>query len=246
MTRLLVIVFILLISYQSYADLPKGFVYLKDVDATILQEMRYAGNHNFVGRPIKNYEAATCILTTEAALALKNIQTQLRKQNLSLKLYDCYRPAAAVTDFVTWSKQPSDQKMKKEFYPRVDKRLLFKEGYVAMHSGHSRGSTVDLTIVDARHLQQATYKEGQPLQHCYAPFNVRFKDNSIEMGTGYDCLDPTAFPSNRQVGQQAYANRLLLRNIMMKYGFEPYEKEWWHFSLKDEPFPNQYFDFPVR
>ncbi len=246
MKRLLIVCLALLISQISYANLPKDFVYLKNVDPTIIQEMRYAGDHNFVGRPIKNYLAATCILTREAAFALKNVQAQLRKQNLSLKVYDCYRPTQAVADFVTWSKLPGDQKMKTEFYPRVDKRSLFQEGYVAMHSGHSRGSTVDLTIVDTRHLQQATYQDGQVLQHCYAPRNVRFQDNSIEMGTGYDCLDPTAFPSDREVGQLAYANRLLLRNIMIKHGFEPYEKEWWHFSLKNEPFPKQYFDFPVK
>lgn len=240
------IIYLLILWTNTYANLPNGFVYLKEIDPSIIQEMRYASDHNFVGRPIKGYEVATCILTKPAALALKKIQAELRQKNLSLKVYDCYRPQAAVEDFVTWSTMPSEQKMKTEFYPRVDKSNLFHDGYIAKHSGHSRGSTVDLTVVDQRMLQQATYQDGQPLAQCFAQRTVRFHDNSIEMGTGYDCLDPTAFPSDKTVGMTAYSNRLLLRNVMMKYGFEPYDKEWWHFNLKNEPFPKQYFNFPVK
>ncbi len=237
--------FLFMFSSFSYA-LPNGFVYLRDVDPTIIQEIRYAGDHNFVGRPVKSYLTATCILTKPAALALKSVQTELRKKNLSLKVYDCYRPIAAVNDFVTWSQQPSQQQMKQEFFPQVPKELLFKEGYIATHSGHSRGSTVDLTIVDRRDLRQENYQPSQCLVNCYAPRNLRFKDNSINMGTGYDCLDPHAFFANKEVGPTAYANRLLLQTIMIRNGFDPYAKEWWHFSLSKEPYPKQYFDFPVQ
>lgn len=245
MLRWLISVAICLYSITSLADLPKGFVYLKDIDPTILQDIRYASDHNFVGRPIKSYQTATCILTKEAALALKNVQTELRKKNLSLKVYDCYRPVTAVEDFVNWSKEMSDQKMKAEFYPRVSKTNLFHDGYIAYHSGHSRGSTVDLTIIHPKQ-QQPIFRPNQKLISCIAPIQKRFHDNSIDMGTGYDCLDTIAFPMSANISREAHANRMLLRTAMITKGFEPYDKEWWHFTLKKEPFTHQYFNFPVN
>jgi D-alanyl-D-alanine dipeptidase len=245
MTRFLWCILLASFSATAFAALPNGFVYLKDVDPTIIQDMRYAGSHNFVGRPIKDYQAATCILTKEAAQSLKNVQTQLRKQHLSLKVYDCYRPVNAVADFMAWSNNAADEKMKNEFYPRVAKNQLFHDGYIATHSGHSRGSTVDLTIVDpAKH--QAAFDPNQKLTQCYAPVNQRFQDNSIDMGTGYDCLDTTAFPASTAINPEAHANRMQLQRVMVANGFEPYDKEWWHFSLKNEPYPKQYFNFPVK
>jgi len=232
---------------NCFADaLPEGFVYLSDVAPIIQQEMGYAGNHNFVGRPIRGYAFPTCILTSNTAKALQRIQEDLSKKNLSLKVYDCYRPTRAVDDFIEWSQQPDDQLMKQEFYPRIDKQNVFKLGYVASCSGHSRGSTVDLTIIRAHAKPSAIYVPGQALVSCFAPYNKRFKDNSLDMGTGYDCLDSTAYPGDKTVDSVAIANRLLLRKMMMQAGFEPYEKEWWHFTFKEEMYPDTYFNFLIR
>lgn len=234
------------LSGLSFAGhLPENFVYLKDIDSSIVQDIRYAGDHNFIGRPIQGYQSATCILTLPTAQALHKVQTELRKVGLSLKVYDCYRPQMAVNDFIQWSQQP-DQQMKAEFYPRVNKNDFFKLGYVAEKSGHSRGSTVDLTIVALPVQPSAQYQPGQKLVACYAPYGQRFKDNSIDMGTGYDCMDLYAHSDNRQISQAAYQHRLLLRHIMIRYGFVPYAEEWWHFTYKKELFPNRYFNFPVK
>jgi len=220
-----------------------GFVYLQDVDPSILQDMRYAGYHNFVGRPITGYQKAQCVLTEQAAQALRAVQTDLKKQGLTLKVYDCYRPQQAVNDFITWSQQANQQQMKAEFYPRVNKADFFDLGYVAKKSGHTRGSTVDLTIVAIPVKKEPKYHVGQPLVSCFA--EKRFADNSIEMGTGYDCMDELAHGNNLSVSKTAYQNRQFLRLEMEKYGFIPYENEWWHFTLKNEPYPDTYFDFIV-
>ncbi len=228
-----------------FADcLPDDFVYLSNIDPSIQQDIRYARSHNFIGRPIKGYETSECILTRPAALALKNIQTQLRKENLSLKVYDCYRPQMAVNDFIAWSKLSSAQQMKAEFYPRVDKKDFFTLGYVAEKSGHSRGSTMDLTIIPLSSHSEA-YRPGQKLTACYANYQHRYHDNSIDMGTGFDCMDEMAHPDNLVVGQIAIANRTKLRTLMVKQGFDPYDKEWWHFTLHHEPYPTTYFNCPI-
>ncbi|MFN7098383.1 MAG: M15 family metallopeptidase, partial [Gammaproteobacteria bacterium] len=195
--------------------LPDGFVYLSDVDPTIQQDIRYASYHNFIGRPIKGYNKPVCILTKPTALALQNVQIRLTSLGYSLKVYDCYRPQMAVNDFYQWSLMPSDELMKAEFYPRTDKTQLFKLGYIAMQSGHSRGSTVDLTIVPLPIMTEAAYTPGQKLVACYAPYNMRFKDNSIDMGTGYDCLDLAANVKNKYISKAAYSNRMMLQFIMM-------------------------------
>ncbi len=228
----------------SYA-LPQGFVYLDEYAPDILQDMRYATHHNFVGRPIDGYKTGTCVLTEEAARRLVKVQEAVKRSGYSLKVYDCYRPKRAVSDFLQWSKKTDDQLMKVEFYPKTKKKDFFRKGYVAKYSGHSRGSAVDLTLVQLPAKKQAIYQPGQTLTACYAPVGVRFQDNSIDMGTGFDCFDRRAHPKSLKVSKTAYQNRMMLRRVMGRYGFKPYRKEWWHFTLRSEPHPHQYFDFPV-
>jgi zinc D-Ala-D-Ala dipeptidase len=220
-----------------------GFVPLADVDATILQDMRYATNYNFVGRRIDGYRDPACILHRRAAKALKRAQNDLREQGYTLKVYDCYRPQRAVDHFVRWSENGS-QKMKREFYPRVDKSRVFDLGYVARRSGHSRGSTVDLTLVKLPAAPQPAWSRREfGLTACTAPKRRRFPDNSIGMGTSYDCFDPRSHTLNSS--GRARRNRLLLKRTMERAGFEPYANEWWHFTLREERHPDRYFDFPV-
>jgi D-alanyl-D-alanine dipeptidase len=209
----------------------------------VIEEMRYTTHHNFIGRPIKGYRDPVCILTREALLALKKAQRTVRRQGYTLKVYDCYRPQRAVDDFVAWGKRLGDQRMKPEFYPRVDKRRVFKDGYIATKSGHSRGSTVDLTLVKRPAGKQERYRRGDPLRDCARP--GRFRDNSVDMGTGYDCFDPKSHPFAASVTKAQRANRLRLRRAMLKAGFKGLETEWWHFTLRDEPFPDTYWNFPV-
>jgi D-alanyl-D-alanine dipeptidase len=205
--------------------LPKGFVYLEEVNPSIIQEMKYMTYDNFIGRPITGYENAKCILTEKAAFALSAIQEELKKQALGLKVYDCYRPQTAVQDFIRWSQDAADQKMKAHYYPNVNKADFFKLGYMAEKSGHTRGSTVDLTIV---HLS-STHK---------APIEM-------VMGTHFDFMDVRSHTLNEHIQGQARHNRLFLQTFMEQGGFMPYDKEWWHFTLRDEPFPETYFDFPI-
>lgn len=233
------------ISNTFGGNLPREFVYLRDIDPSIQQDIRYAGFHNFIGRPLKGYFTAECILTRPAALALAALQKELLQSGLSLKVYDCYRPQQAVNDIMAWSKIPGQQSMKAEFYPRVSKTDFFRLGYVMEQSGHTRGSTVDLTIAHATPMQEAAYHSGQPLTACFAPYLKRYGDNTIDMGTGYDCFDVTAHFNYFPVGTVAYAHRFLLRTMMEKHGFSPYKFEWWHFTLKNEPYPDTYFNFPI-
>jgi len=223
--------------------LPKGFVYLRDVDPTIFQDIRYAGSHNFVGRPIKGYLAAECILSASAANALEALQRRLAEKKLSLIVWDCYRPKRAVDDFRQWSKDPAHSEMKGEFYPRTDKAKLFALGYLAKRSAHSRGSTVDLGLVPAAS-SLAPPDPAQPLKPCTSPKGERFEDGTIDFGTGYDCLDVLANTSNALVGGTALRNRQILKSYMEAAGFRPYAKEWWHFELANEPF-HRAFDFEV-
>lgn len=203
------------------AVLPEGFVFLTDIDPSIHQDMRYAGSNNFIGSPITGYLAPVCIITERAARALAAIQRELERQGLSLLVYDCYRPQRAVNHFVRWSQDETDQMNKPQYYPRVDKRDFFRKGYVMQHSGHTRGSTVDLTIVNAT--------TGAPL----------------DMGTHFDFMDMLSHPANRQITRKQYQNRQLLRRLMFQHGFVGIATEWWHFTLQQEPYPETYFDFPV-
>jgi len=184
--------------------------------------MRYAGADNFVGRPIAGYEAPLCLLTREAAEALAAVQAELEAAGRGLKVYDCYRPAQAVADFAAWARDPADERMKAEYYPNLDKSRLFELGYIAERSGHSRGSTLDVTIIDL-----ATREE-------------------LDMGSVWDLFDPVSWPTSDAVSAAARANRMELQRVMVAHGFRPLREEWWHFTLQNEPYPDTYFDFAVR
>lgn len=237
-------VFLLSITIVYSDPLPKNFVFLKDIDPSIIQTMRYKTQHNFIGRPVAGYSAKTeCVLTKPAAEALHQVQLILQKQHLSLMVYDCYRPQRAVDDFMSWSKISTAQKMKMEFYPEVNKADFFKLGYVDAKSSHTRGSAVDLTIVPFPVPKNTAYYPEQTLVACFAPYKKRFFDGSIDMGTGFDCMDERSHPDNRHISAEAYKNRLFLQKLMIKHGFLPLATEWWHFHLKNEPYPNTYFNF---
>lgn len=224
----------------------EAFVSISDVDPSIVVETRYFGNHNFIGSRIRGYKEPKCLLTREAAQALVEVQNELKEMSLSLKVYDCYRPRRAVDHFVKWAKNLSDTKMKNEFYPRVDKANLFKDGYIAEKSSHSRGSTLDLTIISFPAPSQETYREGEELKDCSLPADQRWQDKSIDMGTGYDCFDPLSHTANQTIEPQQRANRLLLKTLMEKHGFKNLPEEWWHYTLKQEPFSDTSFNFEVK
>ncbi|MHC3389967.1 M15 family metallopeptidase [Streptomyces lavendulocolor] len=224
---------------------PEDFVTLRSVDPTIIQEMRYTTAHNFVGEPVDGYRQPVCILTRPAARALHRAQATLLRQGHSLKVYDCYRPQRAVDHFVRWAKDLRDVRMKAEFHPLVDKSRLFADGYIAGRSGHSRGSTVDLTVVRLPAAPTRPYEPGEALVPCYAPQGERFPDNSLDMGTGYDCFDTLSRTDDPRVRGEQRANRNLLRDTLGAEGFVNLPEEWWHFTYEPEPFPDTYFDFPV-
>jgi D-alanyl-D-alanine dipeptidase len=202
-------------------DRPASFVDVAAVVPSLVAEMRYAGTHNFVGRRIDGYTAARCLLTRSAAEALAEVARDLAPRGLVIKVFDCYRPARAVANFVRWARDLNDTAGKAEFYPNVDKRTLFQDGYISSRSGHSRGSTLDLTL-------------------------ARVGDGELDMGTPFDFFSPQSSPAAVGVSAEAKANRALLATAMRRRGFRPYIKEWWHFTLGAEPFPNTYFDFPVQ
>ena len=214
----------------SQAQAPASFVDAAAVVEGLVVDMRYFGDDNFVGARIDGYEAPRCILVRRAAMALALVQQDLSAQGLGLKVFDCYRPARAVAHFVRWARDLDDVKRKADFYPDVDKRNLFRLGYIASRSGHSRGSTVDLTLVRRA--------EG------HAPFALGVTE--LDMGTRFDFFGPQSWPSSREVSPEAQANRKLLAAAMSRRGFRPYDREWWHFTLRGEPHPYVYFDFPVR
>lgn len=206
---------------------PAALVDAASVVPGLIIEMRYAGTHNFVGTRIDGYEAPVCLLTKQAADALAKVQLALASSGVGLKVFDCYRPVRAVAHFVRWARDPGDVRMKGEFYPNIEKSTLFRDGYIASRSGHSRGSTVDLTLVEI-----LPGPDGKPRER--------------DMGTPYDFFSPLSWPGSSKIREAARANRKLLANAMRKGGFLPYDKEWWHFTLANEPFPETYFDFPVR
>ncbi|KJK33299.1 D-alanyl-D-alanine dipeptidase [Lentzea aerocolonigenes] len=241
--RALLLSVLLTVSFAMPAQATSGFVVLRDVDPTILHDIRYYTAHNFVGTRIDGYRQPLCILTKPAALALRSVQREMLAQGYSLKVYDCYRPERAVDHFVRWARDLADQRMKPEFYPQVDKTRLFEDGYIAEKSGHSRGSTLDLTIVKLPPRYQRPYVAGEKLVNCYAP--NRFPDNMIEMGTGYDCFDTLSHTDDPRITGKAGENRQLLKSAMVAAGFRNLPEEWWHFTLNGEPYPDTYFNFPV-
>jgi D-alanyl-D-alanine dipeptidase len=222
--------------------LPKGFVYLRDVDSSIRQDIRYAGSHNFLGRPVDGYRASECILTEPAAVALKKAQEKLADRQLSLVAWDCYRPARAVRDFLHWTMGP-DQLMKGEFFPRTEKTQLVPLGYIAARSRHSLGGAVDVGIV-AIGLKFVEPPTPANFASCALPKGDRFEDGTIDLGSGYDCFDPVANVGNGEVGKLASENRRLLRDLMVSVGFKPYAGEWWHFELRNAPLEAK-FDFEI-
>lgn len=231
---------------------PEEFVVLQDIAASILADIRYITPHNFTGEPVDGYREPLCILTRPAAEALLRAQQDFLEDGYTLKVYDCYRPQRAVNDFVAWAENMADQRMKAEFYPRVDKSVLFDDGYIAERSGHSRGSTLDVTLVPLSAAASAavSYIPGQPLVDCAAPQGLRFPDDSIDMGTGFDCFDTLANTADPRIGGDQAKNRLLLLEGLQRQGFVNYDKEWWHFTYAPagvgEPYPDTYFDFPVE
>jgi len=227
------------------SSLPAGFVYLADVDATIRQDMRYFGADNFVGRRVAGYEAPECILTRQAAEALARVQAQLQPTH-ALKVFDCYRPARAVADFVAWSRDEtaSAAGRKAEHFPTIDKRDLFRRGFIASVSGHSRGSAVDLAIIalvePPDHGDALTRRPCRPL-----PADPENGDWELNFGTSFDCFHELSATASPRIGAVARANRQRLVALMQAAGFRSLASEWWHFQLVEEPF-RRTFDFPVR
>ncbi|WP_100612232.1 M15 family metallopeptidase [Confluentibacter lentus] len=212
----------LFICFKVLGQLPEGFVYVKDVIPDLEVELRYSSSKNFVGKVIDGYQSNKLILTEAAANALKLVQLELEQQDMCLLLFDGYRPQRAVNHFMKWAEDLNDTINKNQFYPDVDKKDLFKEDYIASRSGHSKGSTVDVTIINA--------KTKKPL----------------DMGSNYDFFGKQSWTDYKDISEEQKSNRKLLLKIMTKHGFVNFYKEWWHFTLKNEPFPNTYFDFPVK
>lgn len=199
-----------------------NFVLLSDYVPSIVQEIRYFSTYNFIGDRIDGYEQPVAIITKEAARALKAVSNEMNVKGYRLKIFDAYRPATAVKHFVLWGIEDLDQRMKPFFYPDLEKTELFELGYIASKSSHSRGSTVDLTILDME-----TGKE-------------------IDMGSPFDFFNEISHPDYKGVTDEQYDNRMLLQSVMVKHGFVPIDCEWWHFTLADEPYPDTYFEFPVN
>lgn len=203
-------------------DLPEDFIYIHELIPDVVLEMRYAGNNNFIGKPVIGYNKPVAILSKPAAKALFHVQQELKKIGFCLKIFDAYRPQQAVNEFISWARDPEDTLMKQEFYPNVDKRNLFNYGYISTRSGHSRGSTVDLTLLDAN------------------------SGKEVDMGGSYDFFGELSHHNTPEITAEQKQNRDLLKNTMARYGFIPYMQEWWHYTLRPEPFPETYFDFPVE
>jgi D-alanyl-D-alanine dipeptidase len=216
------IIFFSVLCLNTFAQLPEGFVAVNEVIPDLDVELRYFSSNNFVGKPIDGYKTNKLIITRPTANALKLVHEELQNQNLCLKVYDGYRPQRAVNHFVKWAREINDTINKKLFYPDVNKQNLFKAGYIASKSGHSRGSTLDLTIIDGN------------------------TGVALDMGSPYDYFGEESWVSYSDISEEQKANRQLLQNIMLKHGFRNYQKEWWHFTLRGEPFPNTYFDFPIE
>lgn len=217
------LMFFLSYSLQAQVELrPDGFVEIQKEIPSVILEIRYFGTHNFIGKQIEGYHSPIAILSKEALVHLKKAQNELNEINLGLKIFDAYRPQRAVDHFVRWAKDKNDTLMKTEFYPDIAKKDLFKLEYIAEKSGHTRGSTVDVTLIEL--------KSGK----------------EIDMGSPYDFFGIISRPFDNTVSDKQRKNRLLLRKVMLENGFKPYQSEWWHFTFKKEPYPDTYFNFPVE
>ena len=200
---------------------PSGFVLLSDYVPGMIQEIRYFSTYNFVGDRINGYEEPCALMTTQGARALRKAADELNVKGYRIKVFDAYRPARAVEHFVMWGIEDMDLRMKPYFYPGLEKQELFAKGYIAGKSSHSRGSTVDLTLLD-----MASGRE-------------------VDMGAPFDFFGEISHPDFKGITEEQYENRLILRNAMLRNGFLPIDCEWWHFTLADEPYPDTYFDFPI-
>ncbi len=206
----------------KYSDDASDFVLLAEAVPDVILEIRYYSTYNFVGDRIDGYEQPVALLTKEAAAALKEVSDELLEKGYRLKIFDAYRPQKAVTHFMNWALDPDDVRMKEYFYPELEKDVLFPQGYIAEHSGHSRGSTLDLTLFDMK-----TEKE-------------------VDMGGTFDYFGELSHPDYTEITEEQYRNRMILREAMLNHGFKPLEEEWWHFTLADEPYPDTYFTFPIN
>lgn len=232
-----------LISPVLAQGLPGDFVFLRDIDPTIIQDIRYAGANNFMGRPIAGYGAAECVVKRDVGLRLKAVQQELARQKLSLKMFDCYRPARAVADMVAWSQNGHETAAERRYNPAFPKTDLFRLGYIATHSGHSTGTAVDLTLVDLTANNAGKFDPAKDYADCTAPAAVRAPEGSVDMGTGYDCSDPKGHTDARSItpAQRRWRTRLVA--AMAGQGFANYSKEWWHFSLPGVG--GAAYDFPI-
>lgn len=226
---------------QTFANLSKGFVFLTDIDPSIIESVRYYGPDNFMGRPVPGYTVNRIIMTEQAASAIKQVNQSLKLQGYKLVVYDAYRSQTSVNAFIEWGKHPEDDLAKPLYYPTLKKNEIFEEGYVSPRSQHTRGSTVDLTIIPVNEslkqitVQQRTLNNGEII-----PF---LDDNTVDMGASFDLFHRVSHHKSILISEQQQANRDLLRSEMEKAGFQPYDTEWWHYLLKNEPFPDTYFDF---
>jgi len=226
----------------------KGFVYLHEVDPTILVSLRYYSNENFVGKTVEGYKNPVVILTRQAAEALKKVQEKIKKDGYSLVVYDAYRPQQAVNNFMRWSEDNKDCAKESHYYPRVDKAKVFDLGYVAARSGHSRGSTVDLTLIKLSDSLHAIEEKDRQLRDGYT---IKFLDDgTVDMGSSFDLFDVASHTKNDLITEQYKEHRAYLESVMEHAGFKNYCNEWWHFTLSNEPFSSDqdssYFDFPIE
>ncbi len=217
------------------AALPEGFVDVPEMIPDARYDIRYLGSENFIGRPVAGYERATCILSAPAAEALAAVQREAMLNGLTLKIFDCFRPQRAVDDFVRWGRDLQDLKMKTAYYPRVPKDELFERGYIAEKSGHSRGSTVDLTLV--------VTDPARATQVLQGPITVGAE---ADMGSPFDLFDPRSHTENPDMPAHVRHNRAWFAALMDHHGFSNLPEEWWHYTLRDEPYPDRFFDFPVK
>lgn len=226
----------------------KGFVYLHEIDPTILVSLRYTTDENFVGKPVDGYKKPVVIMTKQAAQALKKVQEEVAKDGYSLVIYDAYRPQQAVDHFMRWSKDVTDQTKKAHYYPRVDKAKVFELGYVAERSGHSRGSTVDLTLIKKSASLHPIIEKKRTLLDGFTI--TLLDDGTVDMGSSFDLFDVASHYENNLIADEHKERRTYLKNVMEKHGFKNYAEEWWHFTLKNEPYSahldSSYFNFPIE
>ena len=245
-----ILVLLPLISCPSWAEVPKSFINIVKVNPKIQVELRYATEWNFVGHKISGYNANKCYLAKESADALGKAQSLLEGSGYSILVFDCYRPKRAVQEFMDWTKNSADQKMKTVFYQSEKKEILIERGYISNRSGHSRGSTVDLTLVKTNIDRENPYRapgllHREEFKDCRAQENIE-TTGQLDMGTTFDCFSEMSYTQDSTISKQASSNRKKLLQVMEQVGFKNYSKEWWHFTLSDEPFPKTYFDFVIE